>query len=31
MAEWARRNRVGDALSRATRAARESFDGSHLD
>jgi hypothetical protein len=31
VAEWARRNRVGDALTRATRAARETFDGSRAD
>jgi gas vesicle protein len=29
VAEWARRTGVGDALSRATRAAREAFDGTN--
>jgi gas vesicle protein len=28
VADWARRSGVGDALTRATRAARQAFDGS---
>ena len=29
LADWARRSGVGDALTRAAREARETFDGSH--
>ena len=31
VANWARRNSIGDALAKATRAAQESFEGARED